>query len=143
LLDRAGQAVGQQSKIVNTLDANMKSLFAVLVGYLVFGVPTILLFTFAGIDPRQAPELGFRIWSTVYGVFFAFVGGYVAARMAGKREILHASAMACILAFLATVSLIAQPGHGSLWSQIAALGFMTPAAILGGVLRARQVRNKA
>ena len=121
----------------------MKSLLAVLVGYLVFGIPTVLLFTVAGIDPRQAPELGFRIWSTVYGVFFAFAGGYVAARIAGKREIAHAGVVACILAILATVSLIAQPGHGSLWSQIAALGFMTPSVILGGVLRARQVRIKA
>jgi hypothetical protein len=121
----------------------MKSVLAVLVGYLVFGIPTILLFTVAGVDPRQEPELGFRIWSTAYGVFFAFTGGYVAARIAGKKEITHASAVACILAFLATVSLIAQPGHGSLWSQIAALGFMTPAVIFGGVLRARQVRIKA
>jgi hypothetical protein len=120
----------------------MKSLLAVLVGYLVFGIPTILLFTVAGVDPRQEPELGFRIWSTVYGVFFAFAGGYIAARIAGKREVSHASAVACILAFLATVSLIAQPGHGSLWSQIAALGFMTPAVILGGVLRSRQARIK-
>jgi len=120
----------------------MKSLLAVLVGYLVFGVPTIVLFAVAGIDPRQEPELGFRIWSTAYGVFFAFAGGYVSARIAGKRAVTHASAVACILAFLATASLIMQPGHGSLWSQIAALGFMTPAVILGGVLRARQVRIK-
>jgi hypothetical protein len=121
----------------------MKSLLAVLVGYLVFGVPTIILFTVAGVDPRQEPELGFRIWSTVYGVFFAFAGGYVAARIAGRKEVIHAIAVACLLAFLATVSFIMQPGHGSLWSQIAALGFMTPAVILGGVLRARQMKNKS
>jgi surface polysaccharide O-acyltransferase-like enzyme len=120
----------------------MKSVLAVLVGYLVFGVSAILLFTVAGVDPRQEPELGFRIWSTVYGVFFALAGGYIAARIAGKKEITHASAVACILAFLATVSLIVQPGHGSLWCQIAALGFMTPAAILGGIVRARQVKIK-
>ena len=118
----------------------MKSVLAVLAGYLVFGVSAILLFQLAGVDPRQEPGLGFRIWSTLYGVLFALAGGYLAARIAGKKEILHASAVACVLAAIATVSLIAQPGHGSLWSQIAALGFMTPAAILGGVLRARQVK---
>jgi hypothetical protein len=128
--------------MVNAQDSVMKSFLAVLVGYLVFGVSTILLFAVAGIDPRQDPEIGFRIWSTAYGVFFAFSGGYVAARVAGKNEVTHASAVACILAFLATASLIAQPGHGSLWSQIAALGFMSPAAVLGGVVRARQVRMK-
>jgi hypothetical protein len=130
-------------KIANSQETDMKSIVAVLVGYLVFGIPTILLFAIADIDPRQEPELGFRIWSTLYGVFFASAGGYVAARIAGKREVAHASAVACILAFIATASLIAQPGHGSLWSQIAALGFMTPAAIFGGVLRGRQVRINA
>ena len=118
----------------------MKNILAVLVGYLVFGVSAIILFQVADVDPQKEPELGFRIWSTVYGVFFALAGGYVAARVAGKKEIARASAVACILAFIATVSLIAQPGHGSLWSQFAALGFMAPAAIFGGVIRARQVK---
>jgi hypothetical protein len=118
----------------------MKSVLAVLVGYLIFAVSAIVLFQFSGVDPRQEPEIGFRIWSTVYGVVFALAAGYVAARIAGSKEVRHASAVACILAVIATVSLIAQPGHGSLWSQIAALGFMTPAAILGGLIRARQIR---
>jgi len=120
----------------------MKSILAVLVGYLVFGVSAIVLFQVADADPQQEPEFGFRIWSTVYGVFFALTSGYIAARVAGKKEITHASAVACILASIATVSLIAQPGHGLLWSQFAALGFMTPAAILDGVIRARQVKIK-
>jgi hypothetical protein len=120
----------------------MKSILAVLAGYLVFGVSTILLFAVTGVDPQQEPGLGFRIWSTVYGVFFALTGGYVAARIAGRKEVAHAIAVACILALLATVSLIAQPSHGSLWSQIAALGFMAPAAILGGMVRGRQVKTK-
>lgn len=120
----------------------MKSVLSVLAGYLVFGVSTILLFAVAGIDPRQELDLGFRIWSTLYGVVFALAGGYVAARLAGRNEIAHASAVACILAVIATVSLVAQPGHGSLWSQIAALGFMTPAVVFGGVLRARQMKTR-
>jgi hypothetical protein len=119
----------------------MKSGLAVLGGYLIFGVSTILLFQLSGVDPRQEPGLGFRIWSTLYGTIFALCGGYVAARIAGTNEVTHASAVACLLAVIATVSLIAQPGHGSLWSQIAALGFMTPAAILGGVIRARQIKT--
>jgi hypothetical protein len=120
----------------------MRSVVAVLVGYLVFGVTAFLLFQLSDVDPRQEPELGFRIWSTLYGIFFALSGGYCAAWIAKTREIAHASAVACVLGVIATVSLIAQPGHGSLWSQIAALGFMVPAAILGGVLRSQQVKNQ-
>jgi peptidoglycan/LPS O-acetylase OafA/YrhL len=118
----------------------MKSVLCVLIGYLVFGVSAVVLFQIAGVDPRQEPEIGFRIWSTVYGMFFAVLAGYVAARTAGKKEIKHSVAVACVMAVIATVSLIGQPGHGSLWSQIAVLGSMVPAAIVGGVLRTRQLR---
>jgi len=117
----------------------MKSILAVLSGYLVFGLSSIALFMVSGVDPRQEPELGFRIWSTVYGTAFALLGGYIAARFAGKYELRHASAMAAVVGLIATVSLVAQPGHMSTWSQIAALGFMVPGAVLGGLIRARQV----
>ena len=119
----------------------MKSVLAVLTGYLVFGLSSIALFMLSGVDPRQEPEVGFRIWSTLYGMAFALLGGYTAARIAGKHEIQHASAVAGILALIATVSLIVQPGHASLWSQIATLGFMVPTTIVGGVIRARQAKS--
>lgn len=118
----------------------MKSVLAVLAGYLVFGISAILLLQISGVDPRQEPEPGFRIWSAIYGVLFAFAGGYVAGWIAGRKEILHASAVALLLAVIATVSLIAQSDHGSLWSQVSALVFMAPAAVLGGVMRARRVK---
>lgn len=120
----------------------MKSIVAVLVGYLIFGASSVLLFLVAGIDPKQSPELGFRIWSTLYGIFFALLGGYTAATMAGRKELWHASSVAIILTLLATISLIAQPGGSSVWSQISALGFMVPAVILGGIVRLRQSRVK-
>lgn len=120
----------------------MKSLLAVLVGYLIFALSSVLLFLIAGVDPKEPAELEFRIWSTLYGVFFALLGGYTAARMAGHKELRHASMVAIILALLATISLIAQPTGSSLWSQIAALGFMVPAVILGGLVRVRQKQQK-
>jgi peptidoglycan/LPS O-acetylase OafA/YrhL len=120
----------------------MRSILAVFVGYLIFGVSSILLFLIAGVDARQTPELGFRIWSTLYGIFFAALGGYAAARIASRKELWHASAVAIILALLATISLVVQPTESSIWSQIAALGFMVPAVILGGILRTRQLRNE-
>jgi peptidoglycan/LPS O-acetylase OafA/YrhL len=120
----------------------MKSILAVLVGYLIFGVSSILLFLIAGVDAKQTPELGFRIWSMFYGIFFAALGGYIAARMAVQRELWHAAAVAIIMAVVVTISLIAQPGGSSIWSHIAVLGFMVPAVILGGILRTRQTMNK-
>lgn len=119
----------------------MKSILAVLVGYLIFGLSSVALFLIAGVDPKQSPELGFRIWSTLYGILFALLGGYTAARIAGHKELWHASAVAIILALIATISLIEQPTGSSVWSQIAALGFMVPAVIFGGVIRIRQTRE--
>ena len=116
----------------------MKSILAVLVGYLVFGISAVLFFQVAGVDPRQQPGIGFRIGSTVYGVFFALLAGYTAARIAGKNEIRHSIGVACILALLAAISILAQPGLESHWSQFSALILMAPAAVLGGWLRTRQ-----
>ena len=119
----------------------MKSVLAVLVGYMIFAVSVIALFQVAGVDPTQEATLTFRIISMIYGVFFALAGGYVAGWIAGTKEIAHASAVACVLAAIATVSIVAQSGH-ALWSQIAALGFMVPAAVFGGVIRAWYLKKQ-
>ena len=116
----------------------MKSLLAVLIGYLVFGISAVVLFQVAGVDPHQQPGIGFRIGSTVYGVFFAILAGYSAARIAGKNEIKHSVGVACIIALLAGISILAQPRIESHWSQYSALILMAPAATLGGWLRTRQ-----
>lgn len=119
----------------------MKSLLAILIGYLVFGVSAVLLFQVAGVDPHKQPGLGFEIGSTIYGVFFALLAGYAAAHIAGKAEIQHSIGVACILAFLAGISMLAQPGLDSYWSQEGALILMAPSAVLGGWLRKRQARK--
>ncbi len=116
----------------------MKSILAVLAGYLVFGLSAVLLFQVAGVDARQVPSPGFLVGSTIYGVLFAFLAGYTAARIAGKNEIGHSIGVACILALIAVVSIVAQPGLESHWSQISALILMAPSAVLGGWLRRRQ-----
>ena len=120
----------------------MKSALAVLVGYLVFGVSAVFLFQLSGIDSREQPGAALFIGSTLYGVAFALLAGYVAGLLAGTNETKHAVAVACIMAALAAISLIAQPGEGSHWSQISALIFMAPSAILGGALRAWQGKRR-
>ena len=120
----------------------MRSLVAILIGYLVFGISAVLLFQLAHVDPHQLPGIGFMIGSTIYGIFFAIAAGYTAARIAGKEELVHAGVVACLLALLALISIIAQPGLQTHWSQIAAIIFMAPAAAFGGWFRARQARIK-
>jgi hypothetical protein len=120
----------------------MRSFLAILAGYLVFGISAVLLFQLAHVDPGQQPGVGFMVGSTLYGVLFAIAAGYTAARIATRREMMHAGAVASIIAFLALIWIFAQPGLATHWSQIAAIVFMAPSAVLGGWLRARQEKNE-
>jgi hypothetical protein len=76
--------------------------------------------------------------SIAIGVIAAFIGGYVAARLAGRRPLAHGVAVALVLALGASVSLLKTLGHGAIWSQVAALSLMAPSAFFGGFARARQ-----
>ena len=120
----------------------MRPFLAIIVGYLVFGLSAVLLFQLAHVDPHQQPGVGFMIGSTLYGIVFAGAAGYVAARIAGKRELAIAGAVAGIIAFLALISILAQPGLPTYWSQLAAMILMAPAAVVGGWMRTRKTRKK-
>ena len=120
----------------------MKSFLAILIGYLIFGISAFVLFQLTHVDLHQQPGAVFMVGSTIYGVVFALAAGYTAARIAGKKELVNAGAVACIIALLALVSIFAQPGLPTYWSQMAAIVFMAPAAVLGGLIRTRQVKTK-
>ena len=110
----------------------MRNVFAVIVGYLVFGATAGLLFAVTRRDPHLDQPAVFVVLSIVYGVFFATAGGFVAARTAPRQPRRNAAFVGVIIAVLALVSLTVNLGRGSLWSEIATLGLMAPAAVLGG-----------
>jgi hypothetical protein len=113
----------------------VRSIASVIAGYLIFGISAGVLFRLAQRDPHAPAPAAFMILSTVYGVVFACLGGYAAARIAQRLELLHAAILALLMATGALISLFAELGRGSAWSQIAALLFMAPAAALGGMIR--------
>jgi len=115
----------------------IRSVLGVVAGYLVFAVSAFSMFRLSGRDPHRAQDLAFVAFSIVSGVAFAFAGGYVAGVIAGRRPRLHGGLVAIIIALGAAASILAQPGPGSKWSQGAALAFMAPAAVVGGVVRGR------
>jgi hypothetical protein len=113
----------------------LRSILAILAGYLVFGISAALLFNVSGQDPRLTPGIGFIVFSSVYGAAFALLAGYFAAAFAGRRPLLHASILAGLLGAIALASLISKLGNASPWSEIAVLVLMVPAAMAGGFLR--------
>jgi hypothetical protein len=107
-----------------------RSVFAVIAGYLVFGLSAVLLFQVIGIDPHAEASLGFKIFSILWGIAFALGAGFFAARLSPARPLLHASVVAGLVAVAASVSLVG--ASGAKWSQLAALLLMTPSVVLGG-----------
>ncbi len=115
----------------------VRSILAVVSGYLVFAVPVVALFQATGQPPHAQASVPFMVGATVCGVAFALLGGYLSGCIAGRRPLAHGAAMATILALGAAGSLLATVGKGFIWSQVAALAFMAPAAVAGGWLRQR------
>ena len=112
-----------------------RSIAAVLVGYLVFGVSAFALFRLAGVDPHAPPSGGFFLLSSAWGVCFALLAGWLTIRIAAKPVLWPAFVVAGLVALGATVSLVL--AGGAIWSQLAALILMAPAVVLGGAFRLR------
>jgi hypothetical protein len=115
----------------------LRSAGAVVAGYFVFAASAALLFQLSGQAPHSPAPLTFKVASIVWGVVFALIGGWVAARISVRNPVAHGAAVAALIALGATISLIAS-GAGETWSQISALVVMAPSAWLGGVLAARR-----
>jgi hypothetical protein len=118
----------------------LRSIFAVIVGYVIFAASGFALFQLSGRPPHGEATLPFKIGAVAYGIAFALAAGYVGAFLSGRRPLVHGAAVAAILALGATASLIATVGRGAIWSQACALAFMAPAAIAGGWLRGRRAK---
>ena len=112
----------------------LRSVVAVLAGYLVFATSAFAVFRLSGRAPHAPAPLPFMLLTVASGVVFAAVGGYLAGWLAGRRPV----AMAVVLAAGAVASLVATLGHGAVWTQVTALLFMAPSAVLGGWLCARR-----
>jgi hypothetical protein len=116
--------------------ALLRSIVAVLLGYIVFALSAFAVFRLSGQAAHEVASAPFMLVSIASGGVFALAGGYVAGWIAGRRPLAHGLAMAALLAIGAGASFASTLGHGAVWSQIAALTLMTPSAVLGGWLRA-------
>jgi len=121
----------------------LRGLLGLVTGYVVFAASAALLFVISRHDPHAPVSTEFLVFSVACGIVFAFLGGYLAAAIAGRGGMLYALAVAIAIAVGALVSLIARPGQGAIWSQIAALLLMSPAAVVGGYIRTRQTQTTA
>ena len=121
----------------------LRSIAAVLGGYLIFALSAVALFQLSGRDPHATQPLWFVVASVLYGMAFAAAGGFFAARVASARPLAHAVTVGVVLALGAAVSLVASPGDGATWSQWTALLLMAPSTCIGGYLAVQSRRSAA
>ena len=67
----------------------LRSIAGVVVGYLIFAVPSFLLFRVTGHDPHAPATLGFEVAAVVFGMLFALLGGYVGTAIAQRAGIVR------------------------------------------------------
>jgi len=118
----------------------MRAVLGVLGGYLIFAVSAVLLFHLTNVNPHAPAALGFKALTLAYGLAFAYLGGLVAGRIGGRADLLCGIAVAVVIALGATISMVARPGAGALWTQTAALLLFAPASLAGDWIRRRTRR---
>jgi len=116
----------------------LRSIGAMVTGYILLGVAAELLFHFSGYNPHAPASVSFIVLTAIYGFFSAALAGYVAARIAGRLVLWHGAVLACLVALVALLSLLAELGTGSIWSQLVALLFMAPAVMIGAMMRLKK-----
>ncbi len=114
-----------------------RSILAIVIGYLVFAVPSVALFGL-GVDAHAPPTGQVFLFTVLYGIFFALLAGWVTVRLAGRPVLWPALVVAAVLALLAAVSLAF--ARGVYWTQLSALILMAPAVVAGGAIRLRRQR---
>jgi MFS family permease len=118
----------------------MRAFLAVVAGYFIFAVAAVLLFHLANVDPHSPASLRFKALTLAYGVAFACIGGFVAGQIGRRSDLVCGIALAIVIALGATISMIAHPGAGALWTQIAALFLFAPVSLVGDWARRRRQR---
>jgi len=116
----------------------VRSVLSVVAGYLLFAASAFLIFLLFKRPPHQAAPLWFMVVTTMIGMLFAFLSGYIAGLLARRNPLGHAIGVAAVLALGASVSLVSTLGKGAIWTQVAAIVLMAPSVIAGGWIRLRQ-----
>jgi hypothetical protein len=76
-----------------------------------------------------------------YTALFGVVGGYVAARIAIQRPLLHAAILGGVMLGLSALSAVLLWSTAPPWYHLATLAAVLPAALIGGKIREIQAKR--
>ena len=116
----------------------MRVFTGAVLGYLLFAGSAFALFHITEHNPHAPATISFKACAVTYGMLFALLAGFIASFIGGRPHFVAAWIVGALIAAGAIVSMILTVVS---WSQIVALAFMAPAAVVGGwtyVLRRRK-----
>jgi|GEM_PF-2389619 len=116
-----------------------RGVVAVLAGYVSLLVPFVVLINIFS-ESVFSPAAGWDLQLIAFLVGIAGVGllgGFVTARMARGRPILHSAGLAAFLTAFAAISLLSAPEGEPRWTRVMTQAVLIPAVLLGGFMRMR------
>jgi hypothetical protein len=128
----------------------LRSVLAVLVGYLVSALLVLVGFSVLGrIAPSAisaaglaaTPRPGVVLGILLMDVVIAVVAGYVTAVIARRAAIGHAFVLGALMLVLGIVTSWVSPEREPVWYAIWMPVLVLPAAVVGGMIRSRQTHG--
>ena len=117
----------------------IKQISAVIAGYAIFVISSVLLFRISGVKPHGEATVAFMFLTFFYGTFFSFLSGFVTQAIAKTKNLKVNYILFVIMAGFATFSLF--KSDGSSWTQLLAIFVFAPISILGGFIKIKKAKN--
>ena len=92
---------------MNKFTSVLKSIGAVIAGYLISAILTALTIAVLGAlfpESYQPENIRWVVFNVIYGCVFAVVGGYIVARLAPSRPFIHATVLGVLMAIFALLT---------------------------------------
>jgi hypothetical protein len=116
----------------------IRSLLSLIVGYLIFVVAMVLLWMVFGYRPKDVPPDGFLVFSIFCECLFALGGGYTAALVSGRKELVHTGVLTGVIAVMGLLSLFWAHNELPWWANLATAFPIAPCFFLGGLIFIRK-----
>ena len=136
--------VRKPGRILRRIGAVLAGLIVVVI--LDVGLDTVMHAT--GVYPPWFQPMSNSLWLLAIGyrTIDGIIGGYVAARLAPDRHVIHALVLGLIGIVLSTAGVIGTwnkgPEFGPKWYPLTLVGIALPCALIGGLIRKQQLRGR-
>jgi di/tricarboxylate transporter len=118
----------------------LRKILAVIAGYMVFAVSSVLLFNLTHHHPHQDAPFNFKLITIAYGVCFSILAGAVVQLIAKQNTLGLNFILACMMFAFAGISMAVS--GGSHWTQLFAMFIFAPVSIVGGYIVNRGAVSK-